>query len=76
MSVIKKVVRYQLDINEHEYRWLKALMQNPIFDDETEEECEFRKELFYKLSYAGEEVLYREGQLYMAKIDIGDDVPF
>jgi hypothetical protein len=33
------------------YDWLKALMQNPIYEDETSEEEEFRQKLFNALNY-------------------------
>jgi hypothetical protein len=32
------------------YNWLKSLMQNPIYEDESAEEEEYRTKLFHALS--------------------------
>jgi len=39
-SVINKKIEYTLVLDEQEARWLRGLMQNPIFDEEPDEEPE------------------------------------
>ena len=34
----QKEITYTLNLNEKEARWLKGLMQNPIFDESPEDE--------------------------------------
>ena len=37
-SIINQKIEYTLILNEDEAKWLKGLMQNPIFDETPEEE--------------------------------------
>lgn len=49
--VIKRFVT--LALNEQEAKWLKAVMQNPLREDEDESDSKFREELFETLKDAG-----------------------
>jgi hypothetical protein len=47
---IKARVHLQFNLSEDIAMWLKDLMQNPIYEDETKEEAAFRCQLFNALS--------------------------
>ena len=42
----KETVKYILELDESEARWLAGLMQNPIFEDEEYQEAEMRHIFF------------------------------
>ena len=44
-SVINKKIEYTLVLDEQEARWLRGLMQNPIFDESPEEEPELDNQI-------------------------------
>jgi len=48
-TTARAIARVQFDMDKKTALWLKALMQNPIYDDESEEEAGFRKEIFYAI---------------------------
>jgi DNA-directed RNA polymerase subunit RPC12/RpoP len=39
----------ELSLLPNEARWLKALVQNPVYSNETQEDADFRASLFHKL---------------------------
>jgi hypothetical protein len=53
--------------------WLRALMQNPIYDDETLEEAEYRLLLFAKIPSAMER---RFARAPLSRNYEEDDIPF
>ena len=51
---IKKTTTYNLELTEAEAAWLRGVMQNPLYDVDTEEEhphdAEFRESFYNALS--------------------------
>lgn len=67
--VIRTEPRIVFDVSKPAFNWLKALMQNPLYEDESEEEADFRKEFFTAMHRVDTTAMFQTYQEL-------DDIPF
>lgn len=84
---METAVMLQIDLSKdlELYDWLKALMQNPIYEDESKEEQMFREQMFNALNVVApkktnpvREIIRkeREKNATEAQMWMDDDIPF
>ena len=79
MEIIKQT-KYTLILDEAEAKWLKAIMQNPIFDEspdkEPKDEQRMRHKFFDTLKWAGVDNCNINHLKQEKLVSDNDDIPF
>lgn len=71
MTIAKARVRLDIILDEPVAIWLRDLMQNPLYDDETPEESRLRRGIFSALTHVDDRAV-KSSQF----IDHEDDIPW
>lgn len=71
MTIAKARVKLDIILDEPVALWLRDLMQNPLYEDETPEERRLRERIFFALTHVDDRSV-KSSQF----IDHEDDIPW